>query len=175
MTFHALARKASLITAIQMALAVGISVYVAGKMAILFHFSSILISGLWAGISAIVVMQVQIDDVHHAARLRILGSFLGGICSLLLAMIAGYNYLTMILTMFITTIFLSLLNLKMTLRLANLTALIIIIVGMLNPSVPPWKNALARVLESTLGVSVTVIIVWIFQPIRKKFDLFQGY
>src|SRR3989338_826970 len=130
MSFHDIARRTSLLTAIQMSMTVGLSYFIAIKMALWFHFPNPMISGLWASISAIVVMQVQIEEVHHAGRLRMLGSLLGGICSTVIAMIAGYTFLSIIATMFITTILLSLLNLKAALRLANLTALIIIIVGM---------------------------------------------
>ncbi len=175
MSFHDIAKRTSLLTAIQMAMTVGLSYFIAIKMALWLNFPNVIISGLWAGVSAIAVMQVQIEEVHHAGGLRLLGSLLGGICSTVIAMIAGYTLLSIVATMFITTIVLSLLSLKAALRLANLTALIIIIVGMIDPSIPPWKNALARVLESALGVSMTIMLVWVFYPIRKKFDLFQSY
>lgn len=175
MTFHDVARRTSLITATQMAMSVGLTYLIAIKMALWLHFANDMISGLWAGISAIVVMQVQIEEVHHAGGLRMLGSLFGGVCSAVIALVAGYTVLSIVTTMFITTILLSVLNMKAALRLANLTALIIIIVGMIDPTVPPWKNALARVLESALGASITIILVWIFYPIRKKFDLFQSY
>jgi uncharacterized membrane protein YgaE (UPF0421/DUF939 family) len=175
MNFRDIVRKLSLITAIQMALAVSLSYLLATKLAILLHFKNILTSGLWAGISSIVVMQVQIKEAHHASRNRILGSLIGGLCSGLIAMWLGYTIISIVATMFITTILLSLLKLKSVLRLANLTALIIIVTGMSDPSVPSWKNALARVLESTVGISISLIFVWIFHPILKKFDLFQSY
>ena len=175
MTFHDIARKTSLLTAIQMAITVGLAYLIAVKMALWLHFGNAMVSGLWAGISAIVVMQVQIEEVHHAGRLRMLGSLLGGVCSAVISFLLGYTVLSMVSTMFITTILLSLLNMKAALRLANLTALIIIIVGMIDPSVSPWENAFARVLQSAVGVSISIMLVWLFHPIRKKFDLFQSY
>lgn len=46
---------------------------------------------------------------------------------------------------------------------------------MIDPMVPPWLNALVRVLESAVGISISIMLVWVFHPIRKKFDLFQSY
>ena len=175
MTFHDLVRKTALLTAIQMALSVGLSYFIALKVALWMHFTHAVISGLWAGISAIVVMQVHITEVHNAGRLRVLGSVLGGLCSAVISVMVGYNLLSMVITMFVTTVLLALCKLKRAIRLANLTALIIIVVGMSDPSVSPWSNAFARLLESALGVSITVLLVWLFYPLRKKFDLFQSY
>ena len=175
MPFHDFARKTSLLTAIQMSLAVGFSYFLAIKIASLLGFSDPLVSGLWAGISSIVVMQTQIEAVHLAGYLRFIGSLMGAVCAVVSTWLFGYTFLAIVMTMFFTTIMISLLQLKSTLKLSNLTALIIIVVGMMDPLVSPWLNAIARVLESALGAGIAVILVWVFYPIRKKFDLFQIY
>ncbi|MDP3560453.1 MAG: FUSC family protein [Legionellaceae bacterium] len=164
-----------MLTALQMMCSVSLSYFLAQKIAMYLHFSSSLISGLWAGISSIMIMQVEVQEVHNAGYFRILGSSMGAICAVLCAMSLGYSAWTIAITMFVSTIMVSLCSLKKTLRLTNLTALVIIVVGIISPEIPPWKNAIARVLESALGVSVTIMLAWLFHPIRKKYDLFQKY
>jgi uncharacterized membrane protein YgaE (UPF0421/DUF939 family) len=173
MTLHEIVRKTSLLTASEMSVSALLSYIIAIKVANILHFSNPVISGLWAGISAVVVMEVNIKDVKYAGYMRLLGSLFGGICSAIVAMLLGYNLMSIVVTMFVTTIVVSLFNFKQTLRLSNLTALIIIVVGILDPSVSPWSNAIARVLESLLGVVITTMLVCICYPIRKKFDLFK--
>jgi uncharacterized membrane protein YgaE (UPF0421/DUF939 family) len=175
MTFHDIAKRTSLITATQMTLAVSSSYLIAIQIAVWLHFNSILISGLWAGISSIMVMQAQIEDTHHAGGIRFLGTVFGGICSTVITMISGYTVVSIICPLFFTTTLVSLLNLNAMIRISNLTALVIIVYGMIDPTSPPWVNTLARIFESAVGISTTIIMVWVFYPIRKKFDLSENY
>lgn len=171
--WHRIIRKLSLFSSIEATLAIIISYYAGVFLGTLYHFRTPQISGLWCAISGIIVLQVLVKESFSAAWIRILGSFLGAFTSFIFSSLMGYTIPALMICVFVTVILTSIFNIKVTFRLASLTAAIIIVVGSLEPSVSPLMNAVSRFIESAVGSCIAIIITAVFYPLRKKLQLLQ--
>jgi len=122
-----------------------------------------MIGAMWAMISAIVVTQ----DTHHAtistAWLRVLGSLVGAIFSALYLTIFPFSIAGMAVLIGIVVFTCVLLRMPGHLRLAALTAGIVMVVSFQNPSIPPFVNAATRFLEVIVGSAVAIAVAWVWQ------------
>lgn len=168
--WHRIFRCFSIILSVKSALVIVTCYYAGFYLSTLYHFSTPQLGGLWCAISGIIVLQVFVDESFSAAWLRILGSFVGAATSCFFALWMGYSISALAVCVFITVMLTSLFNIKQTFRLASLTAAIII-VGTLNPVVPPLENAFSRFIESATGAVIAIIITAVFFPLRKKLGL----
>ena len=163
-------KRTSLLFAIQVSVAVILAFYLGSLVSRLFLLSNPIISGLWCAISAILVVQVLVNETIESAWLRIVGSFCGSLTSFIVASIFGYGLLALVSCMFVTIILLALLKLTKTYRLTCITIAVIIAIGMSNPTLPPWINSLSRFIESVLGAAIATVLVIIFLPLREMMN-----
>lgn len=169
--WHRIFRKFSILLSIECALVIVLSYYTGLFLSEQFHFLLPQIAGLWCAISGILVLQVLIHEVLSAAWLRVLGSFLGAVTSYVFTSFMGYTIPALALCVLVTVMIISLLNIKTTVRLACLTATVIIIVGAISPTISPFMNAFSRFIESAIGSAFALIITVLFFPLRKKLQL----
>jgi uncharacterized membrane protein YccC len=121
------------------------------------------IGALWAMISAIVVMQDTRTATISTAWLRILGSLIGAIFSALYLLLFPFSILGMGILIGLVVLTCELLHLPGHLRLAGLTAGIVMVISVVNPDIPPVVNAATRFFEVIIGSSVAVATAWIWQ------------
>ena len=164
-------RQFSILLAIKTAIVTALCYYAGFYFSMLYKFSSPQIAGLWCIISGIIVLQVFIQDSFSAAWLRILGSFVGAVMSFIFSEFLGYTLPALLLCVLCTVMLTSAFHIKQAFRLASLTAAIVIIVGMLTPTVAPFMNASGRFFESAMGALIAMAITAIFFPLRKKLHL----
>jgi len=141
----------------------------------MIHQSSVQIGGLWCLISALVVLQSLFQQARQIGLIRITGSFIGALISGVVCQIWGYGYWQLLVVIFISIYLMDLLSEEKAARLSSATAGVIVVIGMMHPNEAAWFNALARFVESLMGVSVAMIILLLAerlglrnQPERKK-------
>jgi len=122
-----------------------------------------MIGAMWAMISAIVVMQDTRSATISTAWLRILGSLIGAVFSALYLVFFPFSIVGMGVLIGLVVLVCELLHLPGHLRLAGLTAGIVLVISAVNPDIPPVINAATRFFEVIIGSSVAVAAAWIWQ------------
>lgn len=158
----------TLTKAMQLTIATGLSCLFAMQFAYWCQLNSPMISEIWACTSAIVVFRVNITEAHPVILNRLLGTFIGGICAACFVWLFHASFFTILCVVFVITLLISCLEKEPVLRISVLTGVIIVITDMIDVSAGPWKNALARVIESIIGITVTYIVIWASQYVQKK-------
>lgn len=134
----------------------------------LFHHGSAMIGGLWAGISAVIVLQGTLRDTRKAAVLRVAGTFVGAsVCAVYLSLLP-FSIIGMALCVGITIMLCYVCNIFDYARLACATVLVISVVGHESPDVSPFLNAFLRFMEATIGVVVTVGTVYVLHRFARR-------
>lgn len=147
----------ALVSAVSFALAFAITGYVPEDTA------TQMIGAMWAMISAIVVMQDTRSATISTASLRILGSLIGAVFSAIYLLFFPFSIVGMGVLIGIVVLTCELLHLPGHLRLAGLTAGIVMVISVVNPDIPSVVNAATRFLEVIIGSSVAVAAAWIWQ------------
>ena len=124
----------------------------------LFGAGMPMIGGLWVAISAIIVLQETKDIAMHFALVRISGSFLGAVISCILLAFLPVNFYSIFFIIFITAFTCKIINFEEGLRLAALTAAIIIAVSFVDPGVKYYLNSTARFIESCCGSFLAIAV-----------------
>ena len=169
--FLKLVRACSLLLACQTVLAVVIAYLLGFGLNQLFHLGNSVIGGLWCAISGILMIQTLMQESFKMGWSRLWGSLVGGIISAIVATFTGYHIWSLCVCIFLTVVAVKLCRIQSTLRIAGITVVVVMIIGMATPNVPAWQNSLMRVVESAMGITVGISIVWLCLPIRRKFDL----
>jgi uncharacterized membrane protein YccC len=112
--------------------------------------------GYWAAISAIVVMQANLDDTRHSALDRFIGTAIGGViawaCALCWQGHVGIYALAVAFTVFCCWIA----NVSNAGRLAAVAVTVIVLIPR---DEPIWQIAVFRFLEVSWGIAVAIGIV----------------
>lgn len=165
-----LIQRMALLMAIEMSLAILLA-YWGGLAFGRYIGENIYISALWCVVSTVLVLQILLNESFETAWLRIVGSFIGSLISCAAVILLGYHIGTLLLAVFLTIIVVALLKIKETLRLATLTATVIIIIGIANPNTPVWLNSLSRFIESVIGTIIAISFTALFLPLRRRYNL----
>ena len=147
----------ALVSVVSFALALGITGHVPQDT------DTQMIGAMWAMISAIVVLQDTRSATISTAWLRILGSLIGAVFSALYLMVFPFSILGMGVLIGVVVLTCELLHLPGHLRLAGLTAGIVMVISVVNPDIPPVVNAATRFFEVIIGSSVAVAAAWVWQ------------
>lgn len=164
-------RRYSLIMALRQTIAVGIGYVVGYWFGGLIKMPMPIISGLWCAISTLLVLEAEIEKSFKQGWLRIIGSIAGAITSFIIASIFGYHFWSLLISIYLTVVCVSLVRLNQTIRIAVLTVLVIMIIGISDPSTPPLLNSLSRLTESIIGVLIAIVFVWAFSPVSRWIKL----
>lgn len=151
-----------LVLALQVTLAVALGYYAGSGLSRWFGLGLPPLAGMWCVISALIVMQVMMREALEAALLRIVGSLVGAVVAWGFASWLGYTVLALLCCVFFAVLLTWVCRVAEAFRLASLTAVIIIVVGMISPDLPVWQNSLSRFVESALGVGIAIILVLVF-------------
>jgi uncharacterized membrane protein YgaE (UPF0421/DUF939 family) len=145
-----------------------LSYYCAYWFSLLIHIKQAEIGGLWGAISAAIVINTEYKSLLDAAWLRFLGSVVGVLIPLVFIYIFGYTIFAFGCSAFFTVLICNLLPWKDVYHGALITVAVVIVVGKLfYPTVPIWLNTTARLVESIVGIVVTIIVMVIFIWLQK--------
>ena len=139
--------SAHVIQALKTGIAAVASIYIAD----LVHLPQ----SYWAAISAIVVMQSDVETTVGVSRDRLIGTAIGAFLGALFVPFAMGRLLWFGIAIAVTVIICHFLNLEQSYRLACVTVAIVMVIS---PANHPWPVALHRFLEVALGIVVALIV-----------------
>jgi len=113
--------------------------------------------GYWAAISAIVVMQANLDDTRHSARDRFIGTAIGGVIAWTCALCWQGHVWIYALAVGITVFCCWIADVSNAGRLAAVAVTVIVLIPR---DEAIWQIALFRFLEVSWGIAVAVGIVY---------------
>lgn len=134
----------------------------------LFHHGSAMIGGLWAGISAVVVLQGTLRDTRKAALLRVASTFVGALVCAIYLWLFPFSIVGIALCVGVTILICHVFNIFEYARLACAAVLVIAVVSQETPGVSPFLNAFLRFMEATIGVAVTVGTVFVLHRFARR-------
>ena len=162
--------RTELRTAFKTGLAAGLS-WIAGiAFSKFFDRPDSLVSGLWCVLAAIVVMQAHLEGTYKAAWIRFLGVLIGSIAGAVFITYIGDDPLSLGISVFLTIVICSLINIKDSFRIASMSTAVIIIIGSTNPS-NPWMFSLFRFLDSCIGIIVALLVAYAIWPEKAVVNL----
>jgi uncharacterized membrane protein YgaE (UPF0421/DUF939 family) len=129
----------------------------------LFHLPS----GYWAAISAIVVMQSQVGATLAASRDRFAGTAIGSFIGWLTALIWHQSIVVFALAVLLVMVLCTLLRFQNAGRLGGVAVAIIVLIP---HSGPAWHIAVARFLEVSFGIGVSLAVALIWIQIAQRID-----
>lgn len=122
-----------------------------------------MIGAMWAMISAIVVTQDTHSATISTAWLRIFGSLIGAIFSALYLILFPFSIVGMGILIGVVVFTCVLLRMPGHLRLAALTAGVVLVISVQNPAISPVVNAATRFFEVIIGSMVAIAAAWVWQ------------
>jgi uncharacterized membrane protein YccC len=122
--------------------------------------------GYWAPISAIIVMQSNLGRSLSESTNRIIGTAIGAITGALFTRLLGVNALSLAAAVAVTALFCTALRLTASMRLACVTASIVLLIN----EGSAWRSGLNRFIDVLLGV-VIALLVSLAWPARARNDL----
>ena len=134
------------------------------------------ISGLWAVISSIIILQSTLGGGYLEGYKRFIGILLGSLVGGLAATFLGWQAFHLAVALFLTVIVMGVLKLQSSTRIACLSCAVVIVVWSLNPVGSPWVFALHRFVDSCLGVFIGLLTSHFLFPseTRKKLKKNRG-
>jgi len=135
----------------------------------LFDRPDSLVSGLWCALTAIVVVQANIGGTYKAGLSRFLGVFIGSLLGGIFTVILGSNPFSLGISVGITVIVCTLLNMSDSVRIASMSVAVVMIMWKLHPEMSPWVFAFYRLIDSALGILIGIGIshlIWPFPAAR---------
>jgi len=150
--------RASLLLAVEMSLTCALSYLLGLYVGQLFQPNTAMISALWCMISAILVMQSSWSKSLEFGASRIIGSVAGSITGACIFSFLGMYLLSFCAGVFILVLLFCYFDQAVYLRLAVLTLSVIFIAGMINPPSELVAISMSRLLESAIGILITLLI-----------------
>lgn len=145
-------------------LAASISLVIGLSFAQIFDRPDVLVSGLWCVLAAIVVMQAHLGGTYKAAWMRFFGVLIGSIAGATLINFMGSGPISLGISVFLTIVLCSLINIKDSFRIAALSTALIVITGGLKPEINPWLFGFFRFVDSCIGIVVAVAVARLLWP-----------
>ena len=148
--------------ALQLAV-VALSAYLCGVyFTRLFHGPSAATGGLWAVMSAVVVLQESQRETWSSAGLQVIGTLVGAIISAAYLSTLPFSPIGMAGTVFVTVVLCFVLRIPAHARLAALAVGVVMVVSSLHPTLDPLVNAALRFGEACIGTALAVLamLLW---------------
>jgi len=128
------------------------------------HEASRWMGAMLACTSLVVVLQSHsYKDSLRAGWMRVFGTFLGALVAYLYLIVLPFSIVGMLVSVFVLEMLCMLFGIYQNNRIATITLLIILLVSQQSPHVPPAMNCLLRFVESAVGVSVGVALLWVLE------------
>jgi uncharacterized membrane protein YccC len=122
--------------------------------------------GYWAPISAIIVMQSNLGRSLSESLVRVIGTAIGAVLGALFTRLMGVNVISLFVAVGVTALVCKGLRLATSMRLACVTAAIVLLIN----EGSAWQSGLNRFIDVVLGVIVALVVSLIW-PARARDDL----
>jgi len=158
------AKKTETEIAIKSAVVAALSLFVGVSVSRLMGRPDKFISGAWCVMTSIVVLQASIGGTYKAAWKRFLGVLIGSFMGGIFTITFGTNPLSLGISIGLTVMTCCSIHLKESYRIACLSVAIVMVLWGLNPTLSPWQFSLYRLVDSTIGILIAVIIAHLLWP-----------
>ena len=135
-----------------------------------FHEPTSLIGGLWATISAIIVLEASHTETLFSAKNRIIGTFIGAVLSGIYLLLFPFTIIGFAATIGVGVLVCYVLKVPKSIKLTGITIAVIMIVSTITQELHPIKNAALRFSESVIGAIISLLVAYILNIILKKFS-----
>lgn len=125
-----------------------------------------LVSGMWCVMAALIVMQAHLGGTYNEAYTRFLGIFIGSALGGLFTVLLGSSPFSLGVSILCTIVLCSLANIRDSIRIACMSVAVVMILWNLRPEVSPWVFAFFRIIDSTLGILIAVLVAHTLWPIQ---------
>lgn len=133
----------------------------------IFHEPSSLVGGLWATISAIIVLEVSHYETITSAKNRLIGSFIGAVLSGIYLWLFPFTAIGFTVTIGVGVLVCFILKVPQAVKLTGITISVVVIVSTITEDLHPVNNAGLRFIESAIGTGVAVLVAYITYLLRK--------
>lgn len=127
----------------------------------LFHEPTSLVGGLWAVISAIIVLEATNKETFSSAKNRIVGTLIGALVSGFYLFFFQFTIIGFLITIGVGVLLCLLLKLHASIKLTTITISVIVIVSAISKDLHPLTNAGLRFVESAIGTATAIIVALI--------------
>ncbi len=132
----------------------------------LFHEPTSLVGGLWATISAIIVLEASQSETYISAKNRVIGTFIGAVLSGIYLLILPFSIIGFAATIGLGVIVCYICRVPSSIKLTGITIAVIMIVSTITQELHPIKNAGLRFVESAIGAGTALVIKTIIDSLK---------
>ncbi len=126
----------------------------------LFHEPTSLVGGLWAVISAIIVIEATDLETYSSAKNRITGTLIGAIVSGAYLLLFPFSIIGFVLAIGVGVLICFLVGIPKAVKLTGITISVVMIVSSIAEDLHPFVNAGLRFAESAIGTVIAVIVAF---------------
>lgn len=155
-------------TAVKVGVAATISWFLGTGISKLMVRPDTLVSGVWCVVTAIVVLQANLGGTYKAAWLRFLGVLIGSVLGCAFTSWLGADPLHLGISVMITVLICTFLDLKDSVRIACLSVAVIMILWGIKPDINPWVFGFYRFVDSCLGIGVAMLVAHTLWPAQAR-------
>lgn len=124
----------------------------------MFHEPTSLVGGLWAVISAIIVLEASHKETYVSAKNRIGGTFIGAIVSGVYLFFFPFTIFGLTVAIATGVLICFLFGQQQSIKLTGITIAVVMIVSTIAKDLHPFINAGLRFVESAIGTGVAVLV-----------------
>ncbi len=126
----------------------------------LFHEPTSFIGGLWAVISAIIVLEATAVSTLNTAKTRIVGTSTGAIISGVYLLLFPFSLLGYGICIAVGVLACHLFRVKPAMKITGITISVVLIVSTIEKELHPALNAGLRFMESMIGIGIAILVVY---------------
>lgn len=127
----------------------------------LFHEPTSLVGGLWATISAIIVLEVSHHETFDSAINRLIGSFIGAVLSGIYLLFFPFSAIGFAATVGVGVLVCFIFKVPQAVKLTGITISVVIIVSTIAKDLHPFTNAGLRFVESAIGTGIAALVAYV--------------
>lgn len=134
----------------------------------IFHEPTSLVGGLWAVISAIIVIEATHTQTFNSAKKRIIGTLIGAIISGVYLLFFQFTIIGFLIAIGTGVVICLLLKLPDSIKLTCITISVVVIVSTISKDLHPFINAGLRFVESAIGTLAAVLVALGYEKFTNK-------
>lgn len=165
-------KRIEILPAIAKSAAVLLSYWLGSLLTFHLHESTAYIGAMLACTSGIVVLQKDLKGSFRIAWLRVVGTFIGAVMAICYLELFPFSVIGMVVAVFILDLICMMLGVPDNGKMASVTLVIVLIVSIYSTNLSPILNGTLRFIESAIGTSIGLCMVWMLRYIdeRKTFN-----
>ncbi len=135
----------------------------------LFHEPTSLVGGLWAVISAIIILEVTDAETYNSAKNRIIGTFIGAVVSGTYLFFFSFTFFGYLVAIVVGVLVCIIFGVPQSVKLSGITISVVMIVSTIAKDLHPFINAGLRFVESAIGMGVAIAVSFIYIYIENRY------